>query len=270
MKKLVKCLIISLISLLVVSGCKAKNTINDKTIVVGASPSPHAEILNQVKADLEAEGYTLKIVEFTDYVLPNLATNTGELDANFFQHQPYLDSFNEMKGTDLISVGAIHYEPLGFYSLKHDAYDNLDNTKIAVPDDTTNCARALLLLDTLGIITVDKAKGFLATEDDITANPHNVDIVALEAASLPSQLPYMDYAVINGNYVLSSGLSISDTILAKEDAESVAATTYANILVVKKGNENAECIKALLEALTSQKVKDYITNNYNGAVLPTK
>jgi D-methionine transport system substrate-binding protein len=270
MSKFVKSLLIALLTLTVMTGCKAKNTINDKTIVVGATPSPHAEILNQVKADLEAKGYTLKIVEFTDYVQPNAATTTGELDANFFQHQPYLDSYNLKNGTNLVSVGAIHYEPLGLYSKLHEDYASLDNVKIAVPNDTTNCARALLLLDSLGIITVDKTKGFLATEADITSNPHNVDIVALEAASLPAQLPYMDYAVINGNYVLSSGLSIADTILAKEDAESVAATTYANILVVKKGNENAECIKALLEALTSQKIKDYITNNYNEAVLPTK
>jgi D-methionine transport system substrate-binding protein len=270
MKKLVKSLFITLLLLVVATGCQAKNTINDKTIVVGATPSPHAEILNQVKADLEAKGYTLEIVEFTDYVQPNVATTTGDLDANFFQHQPYLDSYNLKNGTDLVSVGAIHYEPLGLYSKLHEDYATLDNVKIAVPNDTTNCARALLLLDSLGIITVDKTKGFLATEADITSNPHNVDIVALEAASLPAQLPYMDYAVINGNYVLSSGLSITDTILAKEDAESVASTTYANILVVKKGNENAECIQALLEALTSQKVKDYITNNYDGAVLPTE
>jgi len=201
-------------------------------------------------------------------VNPNLALQSGELDANFFQHVPYMEDFNKSKGTDLVSVAKIHYEPLGLYSSKYNDYNNLNGKKIAIPNDTTNCARALLLLDSLGIITVDKTKGLLATEEDITSNPNNIEIVALEAASLPSQLSFLDYAVINGNYVLSAGISITDTLLATESAESVATETFANIISVLRGNEDKECIRILVEALTSDKVKQYIRETYNNVVLP--
>ena len=239
------------------------------TLKVAASPTPHAEILNVAKEILAEQGIDLEVVEFSDYVQPNLVTESGEVDANYFQHTPYLDSFNEENGTHLVSVGAVHYEPFGIYPGKSDDLANIaDGATIAVPNDTTNEARALQLLATQGLITVRDDAGLTATINDITENPHNIKFEEIEAAQLPRTVQDVDFAVINGNYALAAGFSVKNDALATEDASSEAAQTYANILAVKEGRENDPAIQALYAALTSDKVKDYINSTYDGAVVP--
>ena len=239
------------------------------TLKVAASPTPHAEILNVAKEILAEQGIDLEVVEFSDYVQPNLVTESGEVDANYFQHTPYLDSFNEENGTHLVSVGAVHYEPFGIYPGKSDDLASIaDGATIAVPNDTTNEARALQLLAAQGLITVRDGAGLTATINDITENPHNLQIKEIEAAQLPRTVQDVDFAVINGNYAMEAGFSVGKDALATEDASSEAAQTYANVLVVKEGNENAPAIQALYAALTSDKVKDYINSTYDGAVVP--
>lgn len=241
----------------------------DKTIVVGASPSPHAEILENVKEILKNEGYELKIVEYTDYVQPNNALEAGDLDANYFQHKPYLDDFNEQFKTHLVSVAGIHYEPFGIYAGKCSSIDQLqDKAQVAVPNDTTNEARALLLLEAQGLIKLKEGAGLNATKQDIVENTKNLDIVEIEAAQLPLSLQDVDLAVINGNYAIDAGLKVKDALVT-EDAKSLAAETYANIVVVKEGNENNEKIKALVNALEQDSVRDFMINKYEGAVVPT-
>ena len=238
------------------------------TIKVAASPVPHAEILGVAKDILAEQGITLEIIEYTDYVQPNMVTESGEVDANYFQHTPYLDSFNEENGTHLVSVGAIHYEPFGLFAGKTATLDELaDGAKIAVPNDTTNEARALQLLAAQGIITLKEGAGLTATKNDIAENPHNVDIVEMEAAQLPRTLADVDFAVINGNYAAEAGLNAATDALAVEDASSEAAQTFANILVVKEGNEDNPAIQALLAALQSEQVKNFIDETYSGAVV---
>ena len=239
------------------------------TLKVAASPTPHAEILNVAKEILAEQGIDLEVVEFSDYVQPNLVTENGEVDANYFQHTPYLDSFNEENGTHLVSVGAVHYEPFGIYPGKSDDLANIaDGATIAVPNDTTNEARALQLLAAQGLITVRDGAGLTATVNDITDNPHNLQIKEIEAAQLPRTVQDVDFAVINGNYAMEAGFSVGTDALAIEDASSEAAQTYANVLVVKEGNESDPAIQALYAALTSDKVKDYINSTYDGAVVP--
>ncbi len=248
---------------------EATSDLAGTTLKVAASPTPHAEILNAVKNILAEQGITLEVVEFSDYVQPNLVTESGEVDANYFQHGPYLESFNEENGTHLVSVGAIHYEPFGIYPGKSSDLENIaDGAVIAVPNDTTNEARALQLLAAQGIITVRDGAGLTATVNDIEENPHNVKIEEIEAAQLPRTVADVDFAVINGNYAMEAGFSVGTDALAIEDASSEAAQTYANILVVKEGNENDPAIQALYAALTSDTVKDYINNTYDGAVVP--
>ena len=235
------------------------------TLKVAASPTPHAEILNVAKEVLAEQGIDLQVVEFSDYVQPNLVTESGEVDANYFQHTPYLDSFNEENGTHLVSVGAVHYEPFGIYPGKsNDLAAIADGATIAVPNDTTNEARALQLLAAQGLITVRDGAGLTATINDITENPHNLKIQEIEAAQLPRTVQDVDFAVINGNYAMEAGFSVGKDALATEDASSEAAQTYANVLVVKEGNENDPAIQALYAALT----KDYINSTYDGAVVP--
>ena len=215
-------------------------------IKIGATPAPHAEILKKAAEILETKGYTLDIVEFTDYVQPNIAVNDGALDANYFQHQPYLDSFNEEKGTDLVSVAVIHYEPFGIYAGKTASLDELkDGATVAVPNDTTNEARALLLLEAQGLIKLKEDAGLKATVTDIVENPKNLEIIEIEAAQIPHSLQDVDIAVINGNYAIEAGLKVAKDALATEDADSIGATTYGNVVAVKKGNEDNEAIKAL-------------------------
>ena len=238
------------------------------TLKVAASPTPHAEILNVAKDILAEQGITLEVVEFSDYVQPNLVTESGEVDANYFQHTPYLESFNEETGTHLVSVGAIHYEPFGIYPGKSNDLANIaDGATIAVPNDTTNEARALQLLAAQGLITVRDGAGLTATVNDITENPHNLQIEEIEAAQLPRTVQDVDFAVINGNYAMEAGFSVGKDALATEDASSEAAQTYANVLVVKEGNENNPAIQALLKALQSDEVKNYIDQTYDGAVV---
>ena len=239
-----------------------------KPLVVGASSTPHAEILEQVKDALAADGWDLQIVIYDDYVLPNKALADKELDANYFQHGPYLEDFNKKNNTHLVSVAAIHYEPLGLYPGKTKSLNDLaDGAKIAVPNDTTNEARALQLLAAQGIITLKEDAGLAATKNDVVDNPHNIELVEMEAAQLPRTLSDVDFAVINGNYAATAGFSASKDALAVEDETSEAAQTYANLLVVEEGNENEPAIKALVAALTSQTVKDYIDSTYDGAVV---
>ncbi|MDD3171422.1 MAG: MetQ/NlpA family ABC transporter substrate-binding protein [Bacilli bacterium] len=265
MKKL---FILCLFVLVFVLGGCSKNSINDKVIIVGASASPHAEILEQAREYIEAQGYELEVKVYNDYVLPNIALDEGELDANFFQHVPYLESFNVEHKTELVAVLAVHYEPLGIYAGKSTSLDNIkDKATIAVPNDTTNYARALLLLKALGLIEVDQTKGLLITDKDITENPYNIEIKPFEAAALPAQLVEVDYAVINGNYAVSANISL-DKLLGQEDALSVAAATYGNVIVVNKGNEESKAIKVLIAALSQDKIKEYILKTYNGTVLP--
>lgn len=238
------------------------------TITVAASPVPHAEILEVAGEILAQADITLKVVEFTDYIQPNKATENGEVDANYFQHGPYLENFNEENGTHLVSVASIHYEPLGLYPGKTKSLDELaDGAQIGVPNDTTNEARALQLLAAQGLITLKEGAGLTATKNDIAENPKNLEIVEMEAAQLPRQLASLDMAVINGNYATEAGFSSAADALAAEDADSEAAQTYANVLVVKEGNEETPATKALIAALKSQTVKDYITETYGGAVV---
>ncbi|WP_099469381.1 MetQ/NlpA family ABC transporter substrate-binding protein [Konateibacter massiliensis] len=250
------------------AGCSQASKTDDKTIKVGASPAPHAEILAQVKDVLADEGYTLEIVEYNDYVLPNTALDSGELDANYFQHQPYLDDFNAENGTDIVSAGSIHFEPFGIYAGKTASIADLaEGATIAVPNDATNEARALLLLEAQGLIKLKENVGLSATKLDIAENPLNLNIEEIEAAQIVRSLADVDLATINGNYAIDGGLSVSDA-LASEDSASLAATTYANIVAVQAGHENDEKIKALIGALQSDAVRQFIEEEYKGAVVP--
>lgn len=240
-----------------------------KTITVGASATPHAEILEQIKPVLADKGYELKIVVYQDYVQPNVALDSGDLDANYFQHQPYLDQYNSENGTALVSAGSIHYEPFGIYPGKIASIDELKSgSQIAVPNDATNEARALLLLEAQGIIKLKEGVGLNATKNDIAENPKKVEIVELEAAQIARSLPDVELAVINGNYAIEAGLNVAKDAIAVEDKESVAAQTYGNIVAVKEGNEGREDIKALIAALQSDVVKQFINDTYEGAVVP--
>ncbi len=242
---------------------------DDKTITVAASPTPHAEILKVAAEVLAKDGWTLEIKEYTDYVQPNNVVEDGEIDANYFQHVPYLDTFNAENGTHLVSVAMVHYEPFGIYAgTKNSIADLAEGDKIAIPNDGSNRARALLLLEAQGLIKLKEGVGMDATDLDIVENPLNLDIVQMEAAQIANVRDSVALAVINGNYALLAGLNAGTDALAVEDAASISATTYANVLVVKEGNENAEKIQALVNALLSQEVKDYINSTYSGAVVP--
>ena len=239
-----------------------------ETIKVGATPAPHAEILEVIKDKLLEKGYQLEIVEYNDYILPNNAVQDGDLDANYFQHQPYLDDFNAQNGTTLVTVATVHFEPFGLYAGKTASLEELkEGAKVAVPKDTTNEARALLLLEAQGLIKLKEGAGINATKIDIVENPLNLEIVELEAAQIPRALQDVDIAAINGNYAVGAGLSLKDA-LAVEAADSLAAQTYGNVVVVKEGNEESEKTKALVEVILSEEVKTFINDNYDGAVVP--
>ena len=237
------------------------------TLKVGASPAPHAEILEVAKEILAEQNIDLQIVEFDDYIIPNTAVEEGELDANYFQHLPYLENFNAEHNTHLVSVGAIHYEPFGIYAGKTASLADLaDGAKIAVPNDGTNEARALLLLEQEGLIKLKENAGLNATKESIVENPHNYEIVELEAKLLTETLQDVDLAVINGNYAIGAGLKVADA-LAVESAEGLGASTFANIVAVKEGNEDNAAVKALVAALQSDTVKQFIEDTYAGAVV---
>lgn len=241
----------------------------DKTISVAASATPHAEILEQAKPLLEEKGYELEVKIFEDYIIPNEVVESGDFDANYFQHIPYLESFNEEKGTHLVDAGDIHYEPFGIYPGKKESLDDIEEgDTIAVPNDTTNEARALLLLQDNGIIKLKEGVGLEATKNDIEENPHNVEIIELEAAQIPRVVQDMSYVVLNGNYALQTDYSVAKDSLAYEKSDSEAAKTYVNLIAVKEGNEDSEAIKALVEVLKSDEIKEYINETYDGAVIP--
>ena len=274
LKKVVSIALTAALSVGLLAGCSGADTNTDaneeaKVITVAASPSPHAEILAVAGEVLAAEGYELKVTEFTDYVVPNNVVENDEIIANYFQHQPYLTDFNAENGTHLVSVASIHYEPFGIYSTKHASLDEIaEGAIITVPNDTTNEARALQLLQAEGIIKLADGAGLNATKQDIVENPYNVDIQEIEAAALPPTLDSADFSVINGNYAIPAGLNVAKDALACEDAASEAAQTFANILVVKEGNEESEEVQALVKALLSDEVKTFINENYEGAVVP--
>ena len=242
---------------------------DDKTITVAASETPHSEILEAAKPILEEEGYDLEVTVFDDYVQPNEVVESGDFDANYFQHIPYLNSFNEEKGTHLVNAGGIHYEPFGVYPGTKSSLDDIaDGDTIAVPNDTTNEARALLLLQDNGIIKLKDGAGLEATVNDIEENPYNVEIVELAAEQVARVAEETSYIVLNGNYALQAGYSVSKDALAYETSDSEAAKTYVNVIAVKEGNENSDKIKALVDVLKSDEIKDFINEKYDGAVIP--
>ena len=268
MKKLVAAVLTGvLVAGTLSTGVYAKD--DDKTITVAASATPHAEILEEAKPLLEKEGYDLEVTVFDDYVRPNEVVESGEFDANYFQHIPYLNSFNEEKGTHLVNAGGIHYEPFGIYPGTKSSLDDIaDGDTIAVPNDTTNEARALLLLQDNGIITLKDGVGLEATVNDIEENPYNVEIVELAAEQVARVAEETSYIVLNGNYALQAGYSVAKDALAYETSDSEAAKTYVNVIAVKEGNENSDKIKALVDVLKSDEIKDFINEKYDGAVIP--
>ena len=275
MKK--KILALALAGVLVVgalTGCgsskseSSEKKTDDKKITVAASATPHAEILEEAKTLLKDKGYELEVKVFDDYVQPNNVVESGEFDANYFQHVPYLEQFNEEKGTHLVVAGNIHYEPFGIYpGTKKDLKDIAKGDKIAVPNDTTNEARALLLLQDNGIIKLKDGAGIKATVNDIEENPNNIEIVELEAAQVPRVVNEVAYVVLNGNYALEANYTVKKDALAYEKSDSEAAKTYVNVIAVKEGNENSEKIKALVDVLKSDSIKKFINEKYDGAVI---
>lgn len=249
------------------TGCGNKEA-DDKLIKVAASAVPHAAILEQVKPILEAQGYTLEVTVFSDYVQPNKVVDSGDFDANYFQHITYMNDFNSQQGTHLANAGNIHYEPMGIYAGTESDLDNIpDKAAIAVPNDTTNEARALVLLQEKGLIKLAEDAGFNATVNDIEENPHNLSFVELEAAQIPRILNEVSYAVINGNYALEAGLKVQEDSLYYESDQSAAAKAYVNVVAVKEGNENLPKIKALVDALRSEEMRNYIDDTYQGSVV---
>lgn len=275
MKK--KILALALAGVLVVgalTGCgsskseSSEKKTDDKKITVAASATPHAEILEEAKTLLKDKGYELEVKVFDDYVQPNNVVESGEFDANYFQHVPYLEQFNEEKGTHLVVAGKIHYEPFGIYpGTKKDLKDIAKGDKIAVPNDTTNEARALLLLQDNGIIKLKDGAGIKATVNDIEENPNNIEIVELEAAQVPRVVNEVAYVVLNGNYALEANYTVKKDALAYEKSDSEEAKTYVNVIAVKEGNENSEKIKALVDVLKSDSIKKFINEKYDGAVI---
>lgn len=271
MKKILALVLVLVFTVGVVTGCGSNSAKNDKVITIAASPTPHAEILAKAKDLLKEKGYDLQITEFEDYVQPNEVVESGEYDANYIQHLPYLESFNEEKGTHIASVGKIHYEPFGIYPGTKKSLDEIaDGDSIAIPNDTTNEARALLLLQDNGIIKLKDGAGLTATVNDIEENPHNIKFDELEAAQVARVVGEDAYVVLNGNYALEAGYSVGKDSLAYEATDSEAAKTYVNIIAVKEGNEDNEGIKALVEILKSDDIVNYINDTYDGAVVPYK
>ena len=246
-----------------------ENTGDMVTLRVGASPTPHAEILAQVKPILEAQGYELEVIEFEDYVQPNNVVDSGEIDANYFQHINYLEDFNANHGTDLAIAGRIHYEPFGIYpGTKATLEEIADGDTIAIPNDPTNEARALLLLEANGIITLKEGAGITATVNDIESKAVDVQLNEVEAAQVSRYKDEMSYVVLNGNYALAAGFKAGTDALALEKGDSEAIQQYVNVIAVKAGNEELPKIKALVDVLKSDEIKQYITDTFEGAVIP--
>ena len=246
----------------------AATTEETVTIKIGANLTPHAEILRQAAPILEKEGVILDIVEIEDSVTPNVGVADGSLDANYFQHQPYLDDYNAQNGTDIVSVGAIHYEPFGIYAGKTSSLEDItDGAIVAVPNNVTNEARALLLLEQENLITLKEGIGVNATVNDITENPKNLKIEEIAPEQLVRALPDVDIAIINGNYAIEGGLKVADA-LAVEANDGVAAETYGNIIAAKSEKADDEALKKLVTVLQSKEISDYINSTYGGAVVP--
>lgn len=274
-KKLLSLILVGTLAIGAVTGCgknasdKGSKDSSNKVIKIAASTTPHAEILREAKPILKEKGYDLKITEFEDYVQPNEVVESGEYDANYIQHLPYLESFNEEKGTHIVSVGKIHYEPFGIYpGTKKSLAKIAKGDKIAIPNDTTNEARALLLLQDNGIIKLKEGAGLKATVNDIEENKNDIKFVELEAAQIARVTGENAFVVLNGNYALEAGFSVGKDALAYESTKSEAAKTYVNIIAVKEGNEDNEGIKELVNVLKSDKMKDFINNKYDAAVIP--
>lgn len=267
-KKLVSLLSAAALTAVLLTGCGGGS--DDKTITVAASATPHAEILEQAKPLLEAKGYTLEIKVFSDYVQPNNVVESGDFDANYFQHLPYMEQFNEEQGTHLVSAGGIHYEPFGLYPGKSSDLADMQGATVAVPNDTTNEARALLLLQDNGYLTLKEGAGLTATKLDIVDNPYNIEIVELEAAQIPRTLQDVTFGIMNGNYAMEAGYTVAENALLYESKDSDATTTYVNVIAVKEGNENSAKIKALVEVLKSDEIAEYIKATYNGGVVSYK
>lgn len=278
-KRVLALLCAATLSLGLLAGCSgskkeeasADNSGEAEVITVAASTTPHAEILNQAKEILKEQGYDLQVTVFEDYVQPNNVVDSGEMDANYFQHINYLNSFNEENGTKLVVAenGKIHYEPFGIYPGQKASLDELaEGDAIAVPNDTTNEARALLLLQQEGLITLKEGAGVTATVNDVVDNPKKLTLVEVEAAQVPKQLQSVAFGVINGNYALEAGLNVGKDALAVEAADGDAIQQYVNIIAVKEGNESADKIVALTNALKSDEVVKYINETYEGAVVP--
>lgn len=262
------------LSIFALAGCSSSSSSDsgssssDKTIKVGASPTPHAEILNHVKDTLKQEGWDLQVVEYNDYVQPNTALESGDLDANYFQHITYLNNFNKENGTHIESAADIHFEPMRIYAGKTKSLSDLkDGATVSVPNDTTNEARALLLLQQEGLIKLKDGAGTNATKLDIVENPKNLDIQEVEAAQVPRTVSDVDILVVNCNYALSAGLETSSA-LAVESDQGEAAKAYVNVIVCKEGNKSSEKIQALVKAVQSDDVKQFIESKYSGAVVP--
>ncbi|MEG1847354.1 MAG: MetQ/NlpA family ABC transporter substrate-binding protein [Lachnospiraceae bacterium] len=267
MKKKIAIAIVNVMLVGALVGCGSKEA--GGTIKVAASTTPHAEILAEAKELLVAEGWDLQVTEFQDYVQPNLVVESGDFDANYFQHFPYLESFNEEKGTHLVNAGEIHYEPFGIYpGTESDLKNITEGAVIAVPNDTTNEARALLLLQDNGIITLKEGAGLTATVKDIVDNPKKIEIQELEAAQLARVKDEVAFVILNGNYALEAGFSVGKDAVACETAESEAAKTYANIIAVAEGHEKDPGIVALVSTLKSDKMKAFMEKTYDGAVVP--
>ncbi len=269
-KRIIALTLATVLTLGAFTGCGAeKGAKDDKTIKIAASATPHAEILEEAKSILEKDGYTLEVTVFDDYVQPNNVVESGEFDANYFQHIPYLESFNEEQGTHLVNAGGIHYEPFGIYAgTKKDLKDVADGDTIALPNDTTNEARALLLLQDNGLLKLKKDAGLKATVNDIEENPKNIKFEELAAEQVARVKDEVAFVVLNGNYALAAGFSVGKDALAYEKSDSEAAKTYVNIIAVKEGNEKADKIKALIDVLKSDDIKNFITEKYDGAVVP--
>ncbi len=267
MKKAVTLLLTVVLAVGALTGCGNKG--NEKTIKVAATAVPHAEILEAAKPLLAEKGWNLEITVFSDYVQPNEVVEAGDLDCNYFQHTPYLDSFNEEKGTHLVNVGEIHYEPLGIYGgTEKDLSAIPEKATIAIPNDTTNEARALLLLQDNGLLTLKEGAGMSATVNDIAENPYNIEFVEMEAAQVSRVIKEVSFVVLNGNYALQANLNAQKDALAYETSDSEAAKTYVNIIVVKEGNEGNEGVKALVDVLKSDVITKFINDTYQGSVVP--
>lgn len=269
-KKLLVGILTGVLALTSLTGCGNTNSKADgKTIKIAASETPHSEILAKAKDILKEQGYNLEVTVFDDYVQPMTVVESDEFDGNYAVHVPYLEQFNEEQGTHLVNAGGIHYEPFGIYAGTKKSLDDIaDGDTIAVPNDTTNEARALLLLEDNGLLKLKEGAGLTATVNDIEENPHNIKFQELEAAQVARVRQEVAFVVLNGNYALEAGLSVAKDSIAFEASDSEAAKTYVNVIAVKDGNEDNDAIQALVKVLKSDEIKQYINDTYDGAVVP--